>query len=340
MPLQGQFRSAALRASLALKANPRAVNAALSKRASQRPRLPTRDRVTVAAIQMPLLLVHEVAPFVEQCERLAWQAVERGAQLIVFPEYSGLPLLGLLPSLRDLAGLSAPFAQVIAEPDTRAFLPLSQRLFETLGATLAARFSVYVMMGTTITNDSAGRLFNTAFLFSPEGRRAGTWDKLFAAEHEADWMIPGEDLRVLTLPFAQISVLLGADCQYWEAARLAMLRGADIILSASGEPRANEATAGLRGMASRAQESLAFGVQARAVTELFGLSWGGPSAILAPVGLRQTTSAFVARTHTPNVEEVIVADLDLAALRELRDAQPRDWNVELYRKYLARGFEV
>ncbi len=340
MPVQDQFRSATLRASLALKVSPRAVQNALSKRPAQKPRLPTRDLLTVAAIQMSLTLVDEVAPWVEHCERLVLQAVERGAQLIVFPEYASLGLLGMLPRVRDLAGMGAAFKQIIAEPETRAFFPLSQRVFETLGAELAARFGVYMMMGATITSDTAGRLFNTAFLFSPDGRRAGTWDKLALADDESEWIVPGDDLRVLTLPFAQMAVLLGADCQSWETARLATLRGAEILLCASGEPGSNESAFTMRGMASRVQESLALGVHARAVSDLFRLGWGGPSAILAPIGLRQTTSAFLARAHTLNAEEIIIADLDLAALRELRAAQPRDWNVELYRKYLARGYEV
>lgn len=340
MPIQDSVRAATLRASLALKTNPRAVQTALGKRPTNRPPLPTRERVKVAALQMSLELVDEVAPWVAHCERLTRLAVERGTQLVVFPEYVGLPLLGLVPRVHDLIGLGTSFADIIAEPDTRALLPLSQRVFETLGAELAARYGVYVMLGTTITTDSAGGLYDTAFLFDPEGRRAGTWDKLSASAHETDWLTRGNDVRVLTLPFTQIAVFAGADAQSWEAARIATLRGAEILVCASGAPAATEPASAGRGLASRAQENHAFGVHACAIASLYGLNWGGPSAIIAPLGLRQTTSAFLARSRTPNVEEVIAADLDLAGLRELRDAQPFDWNIELYRKHLTRAYEA
>lgn len=339
MPLQSSVRAATLRAALALKMNPRAVQSALGKRPTNRPPLPTRERLKVAALQMSLNLVDEVGTWVEQCERLTRVAAERGAQLVVFPEYVSLPLLGLAPRVREAVNQSASFAQVVALPETRALLPLSQRAYETLGAELATRYGVYVMLGSTITTDSAGGLYNTAFLFDPEGRRAGTWDKLSPSPHETDWLTRGDDVRVLTLAFTQIAVLVGADAQSWEAARIATLRGAEILVCASGAPAATDPGSAGRGMASRAQESRAFGVHASAIVSMCGLFWGGPSAIIAPLGLRQTPSAFLARTRTPNVEEVIAADLDLAGLRELRDAHPFDWNIELYRKHLTRAYE-
>ena len=328
-----------MRFRLALKSRAGSIRHALGNRAYPHPPKPTIDRVTVAAVQMQLELLDDGAQFANKLYHLVRQAVERDAQLIVFPEYAWLPLLGLLPATRDLVADGVTLAnadRAMIASLLRALAPTIKTIFETTGSELAARFGVYLMPGTTITVDKAGHLYNTAYLFGPDGALIGAQNKLHLTPLETEWMSRGSELQVFTLPFARVALPVCMDYSYWETTRAATLRGADILLGFSAEEKASEFFLAMRGIASRLQESHAFGIQACCVTHLFGLNFGGPSYIAAPLGMHRAATIFLARTSTSNVEQVISAKLDLAHLREFRRATPRDFNLELYRKYLPR----
>jgi predicted amidohydrolase len=124
------------------------------------------------------------------------------------------------------------------------------------------------------------------------------------------------------------------------SARVAGLRGADILLDFSAEEKGNDYHMAMRGVAARIQESHAYGVQAYAVTKLFGLNFCGPSNVVAPLGVWDDETIFMAQTKTHDREEAIAAKLDLAHLRQWRAAHPRDYNAALYRKYLPRSYEM
>ena len=127
------------------------------------------------------------------------------------------------------------------------------------------------------------------------------------------------------------------DYTYWETARVATLRGVDILLGFSAEAKANEFYLAMRGIATRIQESSAYGTSAFCITRLFGLNFCGPSAIVAPIGVGGE-STFLARAQTHDHEEVIAAAFDLARLREFRAQHPRDFNRALYEKYLPSAY--
>ena len=76
------------------------------------------------------------------------------------------------------------------------------------------------------------------------------------------------------------------------------------------------------------------------MTDLFGLGFCGPSHIAAPLGLCDRRSTYLVTAKTRDQEEVITAELDLAALREFRVQHPLDWNWELYAKYLPDVYQA
>jgi predicted amidohydrolase len=335
-------------ASLAYKARGSAIRGALANRAYPRASQPTRDRVGAAAVQMHSELVDDGAQFALKCYALARQAVEGGAALIVFPEYAWLPLLGLLPAARALIENGFTLERVLQEPAMsessaprifQTLAPAIKSILETTGRELASRFGAYIMIGTGIALNSAGQMFNTAYLFGADGALIGTQAKLHPTAREMSWMTPGEDLNIFTLPFAKLAMPVCMDYSFWETTRIAALRGVDILLGFSAEENANEFHLAMRGIASRVQESYAYGIQACGIANFAGLNFCGPSYIVASIGMRRDTTTFLARTRTPNVEEVITAELDLARLRDFRASQARDSNLELYRKYLPQAYE-
>ncbi|HEX7587372.1 MAG TPA: nitrilase-related carbon-nitrogen hydrolase [Anaerolineae bacterium] len=352
MALKDYLLSSATRALLAYRSRPSAIRGALSRRPYSHAAAASADSVVIGVIQMRLDLIDDGVAFALKYYDLVRQAVERGAQLIVFPEYAWLPILGLLPSVREWAAEGgtlqagveelAPGGGLTIESVFRTMVPAVQRIFETTGRELARRFGVYLMSGSAITADRAGRLFNAAYLFGPGGELIGTQRKLHQAlmEKNWNWLSVGSEVGVFELPFGILAMPVGIDHAYWETGRSAGMRNVDILLGSSHVENENELFKSRLGVTARIQESYAYGAEACCVTKLFGLSFGGPSDIVAPLGAWDNESIFMAQTKTDDAEEVIAARLDLAFLRKWRAAHPRDLNVKLYRKYLPRAYEM
>jgi predicted amidohydrolase len=330
--VKGWFRNQAERARLNLKSRPAVIRNALALNQYARARPPSPERVIVAAVQMKMDLLDDGVAFAHKYYDLVWRAVERGAQLIVFPEHAWLPLLGLLPPLREMAQQGGDgFA---LENLLRLLAPAVKNIFEATASELAARFGVYLMPGTTIIADGAGRLFNVAYLYGPDGALIGRQPKLHWSSTETSWMTCGNDLDVWTLPFGKVAAPVGTDYAYWETTRIAALRGAEIFLNASADASANDPYRAARGAQARLQEVFAYGVGAYAVASLFGFDSCGPSYVAAPLGVWDDAHIFLARAKSHNREEIVTAKLDLAHLRKWRAEHRRDFNHALYRKYL------
>jgi predicted amidohydrolase len=352
MTLKDYLLAPVTHALLAYRTRPGAIRSALARRPYTRAGALAADSVVIGVVQMRLDLIDDGVAFALKCADLIQQAVERGAQLIVFPAYAWLPILGLLPSVREYAAKGVTLSAAVEEfaPDDgltlqdviRTVVPAVRRIFETTAGELARRFGVYLMPGTSITSDRSGHLFETAYLFGPEGTLIGTQRRLHNSrtEKKRGWLSVGSEVGVFELPFGRVAMPVRADQAYWETARTARLRGADILLGSSAEENGDKFYMALRSIASRIQESTVYGAHACCVTKLFGSNICGPSSIVAPLGVWDNESVFVAQTKTHDQEEVIAARLDLAFLRNWRAAQPRDFNVGLYDKYLPRAYEM
>ena len=342
--------SSATHARLAWSSRSSAIRSALSRRPYARAATPSADSVVIGVVQMRLDLVDDGGAFALKYYDLVQQAVERGAQLIVFPDYAWLPILGLLPSMRELAvkGVTLPTAVEELAPGRgltleaifRTMAPTIRRVLEATGSELARRFGVYLMPGGGFTADKSGHLFETACLFGPDGALIGTQRRIHRGQREKYGLSVGNEVGVFELPFGKLAMPLSKDLSYWEISRIARLRGADILLGSAAENNGNDSYVALRGVASRIQEGHTYGAHACCVTKLFGLDFCGASSILAPLGVWDNESIIMAQTKSNDAEEVITARLDLAFLRKWRSAQPRDFNVGLYRKYLPRAYEM
>ncbi len=350
MSIHDWVLSQAVNALLAFKSRPGAIRRALARKKYTRIAPPTRERMTIGVVQMQADLLEDGVQFAEKYYALVRQAVERGAQLIVFPEYAWLPILGLLPPVRALAdkGVTlegavdelAPGGGLTIDGVFRTLAPAIKRIFETTASELAARFGVYLMPGSALTTDGAGHLFNTSFLYGPDGALIGRQDKMHPTPMEVDWMSCRDSLEVWKLPFAGVAAPVCMDFTYWETTRVAALRGAEIVLDMSADATADQFYAAARGDESRIQECLCYSTRVYIVTKMFGLNFCGPSHIAAPLGVCSDETTFLAKAQTRDREEVIVADLDVARLRAFRAAHTRDWNPALYEKYLPSAYEA
>lgn len=353
------LKERAARALLWWRSRPARVRRALERRhsraggdlpAASRPQ-PRGDAVLrAAAVQMRLGLWTAAEPFAEKAYDLTRRAVERGARLVVFPEDCPTGLVGLLPGMDRIAGqnlrdaISAMAGPSVKVADIFRFVsPAVWRIYSTTFSWLARRFGVYLVAGSAILPDAAGRMANLAHAYGPDGRLLAVQPKCHFIPMEVEWgLARGDDVELLDTPWARAGFPVCMDATYFETFRILALRGADVVIIPTANPEEYNEWKALRGIWPRVQESRVFGVHSCLVGEFLGLKLTGRSAIYAPMALTEAGDGIVARATSFDAEDVVVADLDLERLRQLRESDPSGarFNLALYENYLPRVYDA
>jgi predicted amidohydrolase len=148
------------------------------------------------------------------CDLLALveDAASHGARLIVLPELATTGCSWI--SREDIA----PYTESVPGPTTQRFQHL------------ATAYSCYIVVGLPEIDPQLQIFYNSAVLIGPEGV-IGVYRKIHASIGDPRWARDG-DLGVLIweTPLGRIGIMIGTDTQYFETARLAALKGADILV--------------------------------------------------------------------------------------------------------------
>ncbi len=330
-----------LKAVLGWKSRPGAVEKTLSGRGFPPAPPPDGDRVRVGVVQLELCLTASAAEYADKMYTLTRQAVEGGAQLVVFPEHTGTPLLGLLPGIGRLAAGAGSLDEAAARagasvPDVfRTVSPAARRICEATFSTLARRFGVHLVAGSILLPDEREALYNVACLYGPDGRLIGTQCKTHLFIVERQWgLATGDEIHVFDTPVGRLAFPVCMDHTFFEPERVAYLQAAEILIDPAANPEPYNRWEQLRGVWGRVQESPAYGVLSCMVGRLAGLTFGGRSGVYAPLEMTPDGSGIVAQAESADREEVLLADLDLSALRHFRREHAPDFNSALYKKYL------
>ncbi len=105
---------------------------------------------------------------------------------------------------------------------------------EALGK-IATEQQIVLIGGSIFEKTSEGKYFNTSCVFGPDGILLGTYRKAHIPHDpgffEQDYFSPGDTgIRVHDTPFGKICVLICYDQWFPEAARIAALQGAELIV--------------------------------------------------------------------------------------------------------------
>ncbi|MBK9167420.1 MAG: carbon-nitrogen hydrolase family protein [Bryobacterales bacterium] len=149
-------------------------------------------------------------------ERYAREAASRGAQVIVAPEGYLEGYVGNGKRTPDLA-----WTRYAAEAAEELGGPLLGRV-----RTLAAELGVYLMTG--FAEKRAGRVFNSAVMFSPAGEVVSHYSKSHTMDDEP-FNTKGAEFPVVRTEFGRWGTLICFDRQLPETARILALNGADVI---------------------------------------------------------------------------------------------------------------
>ena len=305
--------------------------------------------VRVAAVQMPFSFYRTGEAFARDVSRLARRAAEGGAELVVFPEDLGTMLLGLLPRFERIEALGSFDEALAALGDgvrvadvVELASPATLRIYRTVLSEVARSLGLLVQGGSIMVSTRDGRTFNQADLFGPKGRLLTTQRKCHLLPVEAEWgLAPGDDLDVVSTPLGMVAEPICMDATYFETFRILRSKGAEIVCLPKADPEPVENPwKSLRGLWPRVQESPMYGVAAAMVGGAMGLSFSGHAEVLAPLELTADGTGILARSEEEG-EDVVLADLDMDALRAIRQdpaIRPNPAFVQAYFPGIYQGF--
>jgi N-carbamoylputrescine amidase len=150
---------------------------------------------------------------------LIGEAASRGASLVALPELFLGPYF--CQRLDDQTAFAT--AEPIPGPTTQAL------------ADAARKHSITLVGGSIFEKAADGRFYNTAPVFDPQGNLTGTYRKTHIPEdilyHEQHYFSPGDTgIRVLATDAGKVAPLICYDQWYPEAARMATLQGAEVLV--------------------------------------------------------------------------------------------------------------
>jgi predicted amidohydrolase len=268
-------------------------------------------RLTVALAQMDSAL-GDRGRNLERHRQWTRQAVEAGANLLVFPELS---LTGYF--LKDLVPESAI---QLESPEMRELATLSTQLDVVLGA---------------VIESPDHRYFNASLYFS-RGELVHVHRKVYLPTYgmfdEQRYLAPGDRFRSFKVAFGRAGMLVCEDIWHLSSAYILSLEGVDMIICPSASPGRGITTDERLGTAESygllcrtyAQFLTTFFLYCNRVGFEDGANFWGGSMVIGPNG------DIIAQQQDAD-EALVVANLELADVRRERLANPllRDEHLEL-----------
>lgn len=267
----------------------------------------TSKKVRICAVQYQMREIDNFDDFAKQCEYFTDVASGYKCDFILFPEIFTLQLLSFLPNERpELA------VRKLAE-----FTPPYLELFNNL----AIKYNVNIIGGShfTLEGDS---LFNIAYLF----RRDGTLEKQYKIHitpNEKRWwgVKPGDGIEVFDTDRGKINIQICYDIEFPELSRVAVSKGAQIIFvpfctdERYGYLRVRQC-AQARCIENGVYTVIAGNVGNLPFVENMDIQYA-QSGIYTPSDFMFSRDAIAAEC-TPNVETVVIHDVDLEILKRHR----------------------
>lgn len=149
--------------------------------------------------------------------QLATRAAQRGAELVVFPEYSSF------------------FTAELGQHSVAAAEPLDGAFVSELSA-IARELGVHLVAGMLESTDDAARFSNTIVAVDPQGTLVAKYRKLHLydafGQRESDWVVPGsiEEPETFVVGGLTVGIQTCYDIRFPEITRRIVDAGADLVL--------------------------------------------------------------------------------------------------------------
>ncbi|ESU33775.1 apolipoprotein acyltransferase [Bacillus sp. 17376] len=280
-------------------------------------------KMRVSAVQYQLHTIRSFEEFAQQCEHYVKTAQEYGSEFILFPDFFTTQLLsigseqGTRLTINELPGF------------TEQYLNLFQNF--------ALETGMHIIGGTHVIA-RAGKLYNVAHMFYPDGRIVEQAKLHITPTEVIEWdMSAGEDFRVFDTVKGRIAILTCYDIEFPEIVRMAKAKGADVIFVPSctddrhGFHRVRY-TSHARAIENQVYVVLTGTVGALPTVDFMHANFG-QAAVITPNDIPFPPKGLQVEGEL-NDDMVVTADLDLELLYEVRERGSvttwRDRRTDLY----------
>ncbi|HEX6385422.1 MAG TPA: bifunctional GNAT family N-acetyltransferase/carbon-nitrogen hydrolase family protein [Anaerolineae bacterium] len=306
---------------------------------------PEKRKIAAAPLQRPVRRIRVCAAQYLMRPLRAWEELEQTVEFfattadeyhchfLLLPEYFTAQLFSTMPAewdphqaINELARLTGRYVEMFKH--------------------LAMKHRLYIIGGShPVCRD--GHLYNVGHLFTPSGH-VYTQDKLHVTPSEREtWNIrPGEGIKIFETPLARIAIQVCYDIEFPEIARLLTLAGVEAIFVPFSTDEKKAFYRIKYTAQARAVENYIYVVISANVgnlpTRTYLINYG-QSAIFTPSDFAFPLHATAGEAE-PNVETVVIADLDLSTLaqqRQLGSVRPLyDRRPDLYELRAKQDIEI
>ncbi|MCP5198761.1 MAG: hydrolase [Gammaproteobacteria bacterium] len=268
----------------------------------------SKTEVRVGVVQWLMRTIGSLDELLSQVEFFVDSLSDYRADFVVLPEFFNMPLMGVghhdgkaAEAIRRLADYTPDIVDALRE--------------------FALSYNVNIV-GGSMPQREGDDIYNVAYLFQRNGRVDAQYKLHITPDERSYWMIRGGDgLRTFDTDAGRVGILVCYDVEFPELARLQALAGMDILFVPIWTDTKNAFLRVQRCAQARAIENECYVVVAGSVGHLpqvdhLDLQYA-QSAVYSPSDFAFPHDAIIAET-TPNTEQLLVVDLDLAKLQELR----------------------
>ena len=174
---------------------------------------------------------------------------------------------------------------------------------------IATEVGVYFICGIDELDSKSGRIYDSAILFSPNGKIAGIYRKVHLWNREREFFANGQNFPVFETRFGKVGIGICYDIEFPEAARSLASAGADILFFPSAQMSPMERHVETYAL-SRAAENTTFVALSNRIGKENKTHFFGASEIVTP------DCKILAKTSAN--KSVAFAEVDLSLLRKLR----------------------
>ncbi|MBX3743170.1 MAG: bifunctional GNAT family N-acetyltransferase/carbon-nitrogen hydrolase family protein [Akkermansiaceae bacterium] len=268
-------------------------------------------KVRVACVQYAMRKINSFEEFAEQVRYFVETAGEDyGADYVLFPEFFSVQLLSAMDPTGSREGI-------------RRLADLTPQ-FRELMSTLARQQGLHLIAGSHPVLQPDGSLQNEAMLFRPDGTFVSQ-PKLHITPSERTWwgINGGRSLLVIQTPKAKIGILICYDVEFPEAARYLAEQGVEILFVPYCTDNRQGYLRVTKCAAARAIENQIYVVTTGVVGNLPDVPamdiHYGRAAVFTPSDFEFARDGIQAEAD-PNVETMLVTDLDITDLYRSREA--------------------
>jgi predicted amidohydrolase len=287
--------------------------------------------------------VRMLASYNEFEDHVRWHvesAAAQGARLLLLPEFFTAELLTLrqlqVKSLDDFHGIFEQFAKEYTENIQQLCLKLS------------AEYGIIIAAGSHFThNKSDDKFYNTAFLFTPKGQifSQSKIHPSYEMVYNKSMTTPGDKLEVFKYDGVTYGISICYDGSFPEVSRILTKLGADVILAPTACLDEWGRARNVMFAQARASENQVFVLNSHLIGSIpfppnipYSFAFTGQSGIYSPIQPMIGTPNGIIQQGEPNIESVVVGDLNLEYLRYVREnghnRNRSDMRPEFYQQYV------